>query len=87
MRHSKEEILEHLFKVLAEMFEVEEELLSPEANLADDLDLDSIDSIELLIELKDFIGRDVDANEFSEVKTVDEMVNIIIEIEKQMEDA
>ena len=52
MAHGKQEILAHLNGVLIELFEIEEDQLVPEARLYDDLDIDSIDTIDLLIELK-----------------------------------
>jgi acyl carrier protein len=87
MSHGKEEILQHLYKTLSEMFDLEEAQLNPQAKLEEDLDLDSIDSIELLIELNEFVGRDVDANEFDDVVTIDDMVSIIMKIEQEIEDS
>jgi len=84
MSHSKQEIIEHIYKVLVQMFEVEENSLKPEATLEEDLDLDSIDSIELLIELNDFVGKDVDASQFTDAKTINDMADIIIKIEQEI---
>ena len=49
---SREEILKHTNAVLVELFEVEGDQLTEDAKLYDDLDIDSIDTIDLLIELK-----------------------------------
>lgn len=84
MAHTKEEVLNHLYKTLTDMFEVDESSLNPSANLQEDLDLDSIDSIELLIELKDFVGRDVDANEFENASTIDDLASTIMKIESEL---
>ena len=77
MPHSKQEVLDHNNGVLIELFEIEEETLVPEARLYDDLDIDSIDTIDLLIELKKFVGKDIDADAFIDARTIDEVAEII----------
>lgn len=77
MSHTKEQIIEHLNSALIELFEIEPERLVPEAKLHDDLDIDSIDTIDLLIELKPFVSTEIDAQAFVEAVTIDDVVNII----------
>ena len=47
---SREEILEHLRAVLSDLFELKPEQIVPEAKLYDDLDLDSIDAVDLFLD-------------------------------------
>ena len=77
MAHSKQEVLDHIKKVMIDLFETEEEKLVPEANMHEDLDIDSIDTIDLLIELKKFVGKDIDADAFIDAKTLGEVAEII----------
>ncbi len=77
MAHSKQEVLEHINGVLIDLFEIEKDKLVPEAKLYDDLDIDSIDTIDLLIELKKFVGKDIDADAFIDAKTIGEVAEII----------
>ncbi|GHA14675.1 acyl carrier protein [Arenicella chitinivorans] len=77
MPHSKQEVLDHINGVLIELFEIDKEKLVPEARLYDDLDIDSIDTIDLLIELKKFVGKDIDADAFIDARTIDEVAEII----------
>lgn len=77
MAHSKQEILDHINGVLIDLFEIEEEKLVPEAKLYDDLDIDSIDTIDLLIELKKFVGKDIDADAFIDARTLGEVADVI----------
>lgn len=77
MAHSKQEILDHINGVLIDLFEIEEEKLVPDAKLYDDLDIDSIDTIDLLIELKKFVGKDIDADAFVDARTLDEVAEVI----------
>jgi len=77
MSHTKEDILKHIYSVLIDLFEIEDERLVPEAKLHDDLDIDSIDTIDLLIELKKFIDKDIDAHAFADAATIDDVAKII----------
>lgn len=77
MSHSKTDVLNHLKKVLVELFEIEEEKLTPDAKLYDDLDIDSIDTIDLLIELKKFVGKDINIEAFVDAKTIDDVADVI----------
>ena len=47
------ELLEKVTEVLVDHFELERSLIKPEARLQEDLDLDSIDGIELIIKLEE----------------------------------
>lgn len=77
MAHSKQEVMDHIKKVMVDLFELDEADLVPEANLHEDLDIDSIDTIDLLIELKKFVGKEIDADAFIDAKTLGEVVDII----------
>ena len=56
------------------LFEVEESALTLEAKLYEDLDIDSIDSVNLIIELRNRTGRDIAAEHFREVRTVGDVL-------------
>lgn len=77
MAHTREQILAHTRHVLTELFELEEDQLQEDALLYDDLDIDSIDTIDLIIELKRFIKRDIDAALFRDARTLGDVVTII----------
>lgn len=77
MQYNKEEIFSHIQKVLIELFELEESAITPDAKLYDDLDIDSIDTVDLLIELKKFTGTDVTPNQFAGAQTIDDIVKIV----------
>ena len=77
MQYSQEEIFTHIKKVLIELFELEESAITADAKLYDDLDIDSIDTVDLLIELKKFTGADVSPNQFVGAQTIDDIVQIV----------
>ena len=77
---SKEEIFEHTKQIMQELFELSEEQLVPEAQLYEDLDIDSIDAVDLLIELKKFSGKSIEPERFKDVKTLEDIVNTVAEL-------
>ena len=72
-----EEILKKLTEVLAELFEIDPADVSYEANLYEDLDLDSIDAVDLVIKLKEITGKMANAEEFKSVRTVGDVVKVV----------
>ena len=74
---SREEILAHLQGVLTELFELKPEQVVPEARLYDDLDIDSIDAVDLIIKLKELTGKKIQPQAFKHVRTVGDIVEAI----------
>ena len=74
---SRDEILAVLSELLVEMFEVEAGDIRSEAHLYEDLDVDSIDAVDLVVELRNITGRQIDPDEFKAVRTVGDVVNAV----------
>lgn len=73
----KQEILSHLKKVLEELFEIDPADVSEDANLYEDLDIDSIDAVDLIVHLKEYTGRKIQPAEFKDARTVGDVVNAV----------
>ena len=71
---SKSEILATLKSYLCDLFELPEEKITPSAHLQHDLDLDSIDAVELVVKLQEYTGRKIAPAEFRSVRTVGDVV-------------
>jgi acyl carrier protein len=67
----------HVRGLLIELFEIEPDKIRPEARLAQDLEIDSIDAIDLVLKLKDYCGRKIKPEEFKHVQTVGDVVNAV----------
>ena len=80
MSFSKDDILTRICEVMVEQFEVDAKDVCLEAALHDDLDIDSIDAVDLLIELKSFTERKVAIKDFKEVKTVGDLVDAVYQV-------
>ncbi|MGH1428511.1 MAG: acyl carrier protein [Arenicella sp.] len=79
MSHSREAILEKTRHILTELFEIDSSDLNEDALMYEDLDIDSIDTVDLLIELKRFTGKDIPPQAFGESKTLGDIVSVIAE--------
>ncbi len=74
---TREEIFEQLRDILEEMFEVAPEDVVMEAQLYDQLDIDSIDAVDLIAKLTEITGIRVEPEQFKSVETVQDVVEII----------
>ena len=74
---TKEEIFERLSTVLVELFEIDHSKITLEADLYDDLEIDSIDTIDLVLQLKNITGRKIHPDQFRHVRSVGDAVNAI----------
>lgn len=77
---TREEILSTLTGYLVEMFEIEAEKITPEARLFEDLDLDSIDAVDLVVRLQDLTGRKFKPEQFKTVRTVADVAERVHEL-------
>jgi acyl carrier protein len=77
MIKTREEILAYLRQILVELFELKPEQIVPEANLYTDLDIDSIDAVDLILKLKELTGRKIQPQTFKNVRTVGDVVDAV----------
>jgi acyl carrier protein len=74
---STKEVFEQLRTVLHELFEIDPKKVTLEAHLYNDLEIDSIDTIDLILRLKEITGRKIQPDQFRHVRTVGDAVNAI----------
>ena len=79
---TKEEVFAKLKDVLINEFDIEESEITPEANIVTDLDLDSIDAVELIVKMKPFLNAKIEPDVFKSVKTVDDVTEILVPLTK-----
>ncbi len=72
---TKEDILAVLTKVLVDEFELDAEKIHLDAHLYQDLDLDSIDAVDLVVKLRELTGRKIEPEAFKLVRTVGHVVD------------
>jgi len=74
---TRDEIFARLREALVELFELDPKSIVPQANLMADLDLDSIDAIDLMLKLKEITGKKIQPDAFRHVRTVQDIVDAV----------
>ena len=75
--HSYDEILEQIRATLVQMFELEREDIQPQSRLFEDLEIDSIDVVDLMDEVRRYTGKKVTADDFRSVRTIHDLITVV----------
>lgn len=76
----KQEIFDKIKAALIDDFDIKAEKLVPDARLYEDLELDSIDAVDLIVKLKSFLPRNIDPEVFKSVRTLQDVVDAIFDL-------
>ena len=68
-------VLEKVKKILSEQFSVEEDSITANTNIAEDLGADSLDVVDILMSIEDEFEIEVPDEEIENIRTVGELVN------------
>ena len=74
---TKDEIFQRIVQILGETFDIEASRIMLPSRLYDDLDIDSIDAVDLIVQLKPLVGKRLDADAFKTVRTIEDVVNAL----------
>ncbi|KNX76003.1 acyl carrier protein [Pseudomonas sp. BW16M2] len=74
---TREDIFNILRDALVELFELESERVTLDANLYQDLEIDSIDAVDLIDHIKRQTGKKIAADDFKSVRTVGDVVEAV----------
>lgn len=77
---SRDDIYKKVTAILVNLFEIDPNSISEDSLLYDDLDIDSIDAIDLIIELKSYTGKKILPEDFRSIKTVGDIVNQVCKL-------
>ena len=80
---TKEEIFRKIQEILAREFKIEMESITPEAKLFEELELDSIDAVDLLVNMKEYIPGKIDPEQFKKARTIQDVVDVLHPLMKQ----
>lgn len=76
----RQAIYEKVVSILSELFEVAEERITEDSLLYEDLDIDSIDAVDLIVELKSYTGKKMAPDDFKTVRSVGDVVTAVSDI-------
>ncbi len=72
-----EQIYQLLSDNLQELFDIDAGKIKPEARLYEDLDIDSIDAVDLIVKMRQLTGKRVEPEMFKSVRTIDDVVKAL----------
>ncbi|AIS09404.1 Acyl carrier protein [Lactobacillus helsingborgensis] len=75
---TEEEIFTKIRDMLADNFEVDKDKITKDTNFTSDLDADSIDLVEFILQLEDEFGAEISDEDAEKIKTVGDAVNYIV---------
>ena len=74
---NRDELFVWVADLLADMFELDRAALTPASNLYADLDIDSIDAVDLAVKLKQMTGKRLQPEVFKTIRTIDDVVDAL----------
>lgn len=77
MIKEREDILTAIKEIMVELFEMDEQAITMEAKLYEDLDFDSIDAVDMIVRLKEMTGKAIKAEDFKTVRTIGDVVEAV----------
>lgn len=79
-KYTRDEIFDKLKSILVEDFEIEEEKIQAETNFFEDLELDSIDAVDLAVKLQGFTQKKIPPENFKQIRTINDVVLAVEEL-------
>ena len=80
----RDDIFKDVSRELQSLFDLSEQDIKPEARLYEDLDLDSIDAVDLVVRLQEITKKRIKPDQFKSVRTVDDIVNAVANLVGEM---
>ena len=74
---TKEEIFLKIQEILSGEFEIDAASITPEAKMYQDLELDSIDAVDLLVKMKEYVRGKIEPEQFKKAITIQDVVDLL----------
>ena len=74
---TKDDIYQRIVSILHETFDIPTEKIKPESRLYEELDIDSIDAVDLIVRMKPMVGKRMSPEAFKSVRTVQDVVDAL----------
>jgi acyl carrier protein len=80
---SKDELYLWVVDLLAEMFELDKSTMTLQSNLYADLDIDSIDAVDLAVKLKQMTGKRLQPEVFKTIRTISDVIDALSDLRSE----
>jgi acyl carrier protein len=77
---NSEQIFNMVKTILVNEFEIDEGDIVPEADIYEDLDIDSIDVVDLVVRLRTETGRKIEPENFKQVRTIQNLLDALEQV-------
>jgi len=77
---ARDDIFNDVSRELQSLFDLPEQDITPEARLYEDLDLDSIDAVDLVVRLQEVTRKRIKPDQFKSVRTVNDIVDAVADL-------
>lgn len=74
---TKDDIFQRIVQILQDTFDIDAQRVTLESKLHEDLDIDSIDAVDLIVQLKPLVGKRLNAEAFKAVRTIQDVVDAL----------
>lgn len=74
---TREDIYQQIITIISDLFDIPKDKIEPTSNLYEDLDLDSIDAVDLVVQLRNTTKQDIQPSVFKQVRTINDVVDVI----------
>ncbi|WP_336340682.1 acyl carrier protein [Enterobacter cloacae] len=78
----QETLYQEVSALLIKLFELDPELITPQARIYEDLDLDSIDAVDMVVNLQKKTGHKIKPETFKAVRTVQDIVDVVEQLQR-----
>ncbi|TFG80352.1 MAG: acyl carrier protein [Chromatiales bacterium] len=75
--YTREAIVEQVRTTLFQLFEIPPERVTLDARLYEDLEIDSIDAVDLIDQVRRYTGKKLSADDFRSVRTVGDLADVV----------
>jgi acyl carrier protein len=73
----REQLFLEIRQILVDQFEIEESIISLDANLYAELEIDSIDAVDLMVQIKELTGKKILPEQFKEIRTIADVLDTL----------
>lgn len=76
--YTQADMLREIQKLMKELFEIDPATVQMDTRLVEDLDLDSIDAVDMIVHLQNMVGSRIKPDDFKAVRTVGDVVDVLM---------
>jgi acyl carrier protein len=86
MSMDRDEVQSRVLSMMAETFELDRDSITLDSKLYEELDLDSIDALDMVVKLQELMNRRVNEEELRGLRTVGDVVDMVVAVTAVQED-